>query len=73
LVDQESSVMAEEDQLFLNKLIFWADDKSQPGVVVDAKKENQRIMSNDALGKPINDGETPKVTRKPVRKGLLNF
>ena len=73
LVNQETSVMAEEDQLFLNKLIFWTKDKNQPGIVVDAKKENKRIMSNDALGKSITDGETPKVKRKPYRKGLLNF
>ena len=73
LVNQETSVMAEEDQLFLNKLIFWNKDKNQPGIVVDAKKESKRIMSNDALGKSITDGETPKVKRKPTRKGLLNF
>ena len=73
LVNQETSVIAEEDQSFVNKLIFWTDDKSLPGVVVDAKKENKRIMTNDALGKPINEGKTPKVKRKPVRKGLLDF
>ena len=73
IVNQESSVIAEEDQPFVNKLIFWAEEKGQPGVVVDAKKENQRIMSNDALGKAINEGETPKVKRKPARKGLLDF
>ena len=73
LVNQESSVLAKEDQPFVNKLIFWAEDKNQPGTVVDAKKEKQRIMSNDALGKPITEGETPKVKRKTLRKGLLNF
>ena len=73
LVNQESSVMAKEDQTFVNKLIFWAEDKNQPGTVVDAKKEKRRIMSNDALGKPITEGETPKVKRKTLRKGLLNF
>ncbi len=73
LVNQESSVIAQEDQTFVNKLIFWADDKNQPGTLVDAKKEKRRIMSNDALGKPITEGETPKVKRKTLRKGLLNF
>ena len=73
LVNQETSVIAEEDQPFVNKLIFWNEDKNQPGTLVDAKKEKQRIMSNDALGKPITEGETPKVKRKTLRKGLLNF
>ena len=73
LINQETSVIAEEDQPFVNKLIFWNEDKNQPGTLVDAKKEKQRIMSNDALGKPITEGETPKVKRKALRKGLLNF
>ena len=73
IVNQESSVLAKEDQPFVNKLIFWTKDKNQPGTLVDAKKEKQRIMSNDALGKPITEGETPKVKRKTLRKGLLNF
>ena len=73
LVNQESSVLVDEDQLFVNKLIFWVDDKSNPGIVVDAKQEQKRIMSNQALGKPINEGEIPKVRRKQVRKGLLDF
>ena len=73
LVNQESSVLVDEDQLFVNKLIFWVDDKSNPGIVVDAKQEQKRIMSNQALGKPINEGEIPEVKRKQVRKGLLDF
>ena len=73
LINQESSVLADEDQLFVNKLIFWVDDKSNPGIVVDAKQEQKRIMSNQALGKPINEGEIPEVKRKQARKGLLDF
>ena len=73
LVNQESSVLADEDQIFVNKLIFWVDDKSNPGIVVDAKKEQKRIMSNQAPGKPINEGEIPEVKRKKARKGLLDF
>ena len=73
LVNKETSVIATEDETFVNKLIFWVDDKNQPGTVVDAKKEKQRIMSNDALGKPITEGDTPRVKRKTLRKGLLNF
>ena len=73
LVNEESSVLAEEDQLFINKLIFWVDDKNEPGTVVDPKKEQRRIMSNQALGKAINEGETPQVKRKQARKGLLDF
>ena len=30
-------------------------------------------MQNEALGKPINEGETPQIVRKKERKGLLDF
>lgn len=73
IVNRESSVLADEDQLFVNKLIFWVDDTTAPSTVVDAKKERKRIMSNQALGKPINEGETPQIKRKAAKKGLLNF
>ncbi len=73
MVNQESTVLADEDQLFINKLIFWVDDKDDDGTVVDPKKEQQRIMSNQALGKPINEGDIPQVKRKKARKGLLQF
>ena len=41
--------------------------------MVDADKEQKRIQENQALGKSITEGETPQVTRKRSRKGLLDF
>ena len=73
VIDAETSVFAKEDKLFVNKLIFWVDEPQAPATVVDAKKERQRIMQNQALGKPITEGETPQVKRKQERKGILNF
>lgn len=72
-VEEESSVLAKEDRRFIDKLIFWVDDAPYPGTVVDPKKEQKRIMENQALGKPITEGEVPEIKRKPARKGLLNF
>ena len=72
-VNEESSVLATEDQRFIDKLIFWVDDAPYPGTVVDAKKEHQRIMQNQALGKPITEGKVPEVKRQRPRKGLLDF
>jgi len=73
VIDEETSVLAKEDKLFVNKLIFWVDETKDPATIVDAKKERQRIMQNQALGKPITEGETPKIKRKQTRKGILNF
>jgi len=73
VIEQETSALAKEDRLFVNKLIFWVDDPKDPATIVDAKKERQRILQNQALGKPITEGATPKIIRKQPRKGILNF
>ena len=72
-VNAESSTIAAEDRQFIDKLIFWVDDAPYPGSVVDPKKEQQRIMQNEALGKPITEGKVPEVKRRRSRKGILNF
>ena len=54
-------------------MIFWVDDKPYEGSVVDAEKEQKRILENQALGKTITNGETPKIVRQRSTKGLLDF
>ncbi|OHC79189.1 MAG: hypothetical protein A3B62_06495 [Rhodospirillales bacterium RIFCSPLOWO2_01_FULL_65_14] len=73
IVDQENSIISKQDEAFVDKLIFWVDAKPYEGTVVDAEKEQKRIQENQALGKSITDGETPQVSRKRGRKGLLDF
>ena len=72
-VNAELSTIAAEDRQFIDKLIFWVDDAPYPGSVVDPKKEQQRIMQNEALGRPITEGKVPEVKRRRSRKGILNF
>ena len=72
-INEETSILSSQDQRFVDKLIFWVDDKEDGGTIVDAKKEAKRIQENQALGKPINEGETPEVKIKRGRKGLLDF
>jgi len=59
-VNRETSVFAEEDQNFMEALMF----DPNPGKVVDPKQELQRIQENQALGKPVNDGDTPVIEKK---------
>ncbi len=73
LIEQESSIISRQDQAFVDKLIFWVDEKPYRGVVVDAEKEQKRIQEAQALGKPVNEGKTPEIKRKRQRKGLFNF
>lgn len=73
IIDRETSIISKQDEAFVDKLIFWVDEKPYQGTVVDAEKEQKRIQENQALGKPLNEGETPEVKRKRSRKGLLEF
>ncbi len=73
VINEETSILAERDQVFVNKLIFWVDDKPFQGTIVDAEKEQKRIQKNQALGRPVTDGETPEIKVERGRKGLLNF
>ncbi len=52
----------------VDRLAFWRS-APQPGVVVDPQKEAQRLRENQALGRPINEGETAVIRRR--RRGLF--
>ncbi len=72
-INEEASILSSDDQVFVDKLIFWIDEEPEGGTIVDAKKEQKRIQRNQALGKPITEGESPEIKVKRGRKGLLNF
>jgi hypothetical protein len=68
LVDQETNADEANSTSFLDDLIFWR--KPEPyGTVVDPAAEQKRLQENEALGKPVDAGETPIIERK--QKGLL--
>lgn len=73
IVNRETTILSHEDQRFVDRLIFWVDEKPYPGTVVDASKEKKRIQENQALGKAITEGDSPKIVLKRGRKGLLEF
>lgn len=60
MVNRETSAFAEEDQNFMEALMF----DPNPGVVVSPQKELQRLQENQALGKPVNEGDTPIIETK---------
>jgi hypothetical protein len=67
-VNIETSILAEEDQSFTERLMFWGTP-AEYGIVVDPVQEARRIHENQALGQPITEGETPTIERK--RRALL--
>lgn len=72
-INEETSILAEEDQRLVDKMIFWVDDKPFQGTVLDPEKEQKRIRQAQALGKSVTEGQTDHIKRKPAQKGILEF
>lgn len=70
LVNKETQSLAEADKSFTDKLVFW---RKPPGIgageQLDAPKETQRLRENQALGRSVTDGDTPRIARRG--KGML--
>ena len=49
LINQDNSIYAEDEEGFVDSLIFWRDDPGL-GTIVDPTKENQRLQEAEALG-----------------------
>lgn len=72
-INRESAILAEQDQSFVERLIFWGTP-TEYGTVVDPEGERRRILENQALGRTITSGQTPTIERKqraPL-EGLFN-
>lgn len=64
LIERETSAYAKEDLRFMDKLLY-GDESREMGTVVDPLNEAKRIQENQALGRAINEGETPMIETKP--------
>jgi len=69
VITEDLAKLADADSRFIDVLLVWQKKEPPTAVVVDARKENQRLQENSALGKPATDGATPTIQRK--KKGLL--
>lgn len=67
-INRETTILAEEDQSLTDMFLFWGTP-NEYGTVVDPTKESKRIRQNQALGRPLTEGEVPTIERK--RKALL--
>lgn len=73
-IDRETSQLVAASQTFTDKLLFWR--KPEPvDSEVDPAKEAKRIQEAKALGKPLNEGKVPTISRKKkgAFEGLLPF
>jgi hypothetical protein len=67
-INRETTILAEEDKSFAEAVMFWSTP-TEYGTVVDPTKEAKRIRENQALGRPLTEGEVPTIERK--REALL--
>ncbi|MBT4490692.1 MAG: DUF3035 domain-containing protein [Rhodospirillaceae bacterium] len=68
IVNRETSVLAQKDSSFTDRLIFW--QQKQPfGSTVDAGKEAKRLREAAAAGKSPDKGQTPIIKRR--KRGWL--
>jgi hypothetical protein len=70
LIDKETQALADADRTLADKIVFWRKQQG-PGLneQLDATKEAQRLRENQALGKAITEGDTPRIERR--RRGML--
>lgn len=68
IVNREFTIYQDESVSVTEKILFW-QKPLPPGPVVDPAKESARIRENQALGKPITEGETAIKPQK--RKGIF--
>jgi DUF3035 family protein len=67
-IDAETAAQVERDKGLIERLVFWRTPQPY-GTVVDPVAESKRLQENQALGKPVTEGETPIITVR--RKGVL--
>jgi hypothetical protein len=68
-VNGEAAAAAQQNQGFVDTLMFWRE-APPPGIVVDPQKEAQRIRENAALGRSQDQGDTPII--QPRAKSWLD-
>ncbi|MBL6951527.1 MAG: DUF3035 domain-containing protein [Alphaproteobacteria bacterium] len=68
ILNRETTVLAEKDSSFADRLLFWRT-KEPFGTTVDAGKEAQRLREAAAAGEAPNKTETPTIKRR--KRGLL--
>ncbi len=67
-VETEAAAQVAADRGLVDRLIFWRSP-APSGTVVDPQAEARRLANNQALGRPVNEGDVPVIERR--RRGLL--
>ena len=73
IVNGEYTQLAERDEDFVDRLIFW-QKQPPPGQVIDPQRESARLRENQATGQSITTGATPVIERRKraIFEGIFN-
>ena len=63
IINQDNAIYAEDNEGFVDSLIFWRDDEAL-GVIVDPTKENQRLQEAEALGETPTGSDTVVIEKR---------
>lgn len=64
VLNAEAMDVTQKDRRFTDQILFWRNEPTgYDRTVVDAGAEADRIRDNQAIGRPITDGETPTITK----------
>ena len=66
LVNTETRALSIDNKKITDAIMFWSK-ANEFGTAVDPAKEAKRIQENQALGKPLGEGEVPTIGRKDDR------
>lgn len=70
LVDKETQSTVDAGKSFTDKLVFWRKPEAAgDGEQLNATQEARRLSENQALGRSVTDGNSPRIERK--EKGWL--
>jgi hypothetical protein len=69
-VDQEYAAMQIEGT-WIDDVIWWRDQPDPTAILIDPKKESDRLQNNSALGLPTNEGEFEGVVVETKEKALF--
>ena len=63
IINRDNAIYAEEGDSFIDSMIFWRDAQ-QPGTIIDAAKEDQRLQEAEAIGEDPGAGDTVVIKRR---------
>jgi len=60
---EENRALTTRNRTVADSILFWRTPADPTANVIDPAKERERLLKNEAEGKPANEGQTPTIER----------